>query len=130
MGRPNLATHTSYTSFDYNAWKEGTVTYGEPSNEGVTEFASLAEFTAGTGMEANGRMIEYSDFEKLKRPLLKLRTYDPSEINFHLQVDSAVEDAAVVITGLPRQLPIGNGPDMGAWELGQDRPHYGPRPPE
>jgi len=130
VGRPNLATHTSYTSFDYNAWKEGPVTYGEPSNEGATEFASLAEFAANTGMETNGRMIEYSDFEKLKRPLLKLRTYDPSEINFHLQVESTVEDAAVVITGLPRQLPIGNGPDMGAWELGQDRPHYGPRPPE
>jgi hypothetical protein len=97
-------------------------TSSQPSTEGV--FRDLREFTRYTGYESHGIAVSYHDFEKsvpptgIDQPL--------PELDLRLKPGSNAIDAGLALPNITAGF-IGNGPDLGAFELGQPLPHYGPR---
>jgi hypothetical protein len=55
------------------------------------------------------------------------RLVDPDAVDYRLTARSAAIDAGVALPTIPEGF-TGNAPDLGAYELGAPRPHYGPRP--
>jgi hypothetical protein len=52
--------------------------------------------------------------------------YDPADFNFSLRPGAAAVDAGVPMAGINDGY-TGRAPDLGAYEVGQPLPHYGPR---
>jgi hypothetical protein len=128
LGRMSVNTATDYSMLDYNAWKEGPVTYRSPATSAKAEFEALVDLADQTGFEAHGVTMSFGDFEKLKRAKLKQRTYEPDRVNYHLLATAGAVDSAMAMPGINRNEPTGKNFDIGAWEFGQVPPHYGPRP--
>jgi hypothetical protein len=95
----------------------------------VRQFATLAEYAAATGQDRHSREIDYSIFRDAPQPDFSdpTRLADPDAIDLRLRTRSAAVDAGVVLPGITDGYS-GNAPDLGAYELGHERPHYGPRP--
>jgi len=55
------------------------------------------------------------------------KLYDPEVVDLRLQQSSDAIDAGVVLPNINDGYN-GRAPDLGAYEFGQDMPHYGPRP--
>ena len=53
--------------------------------------------------------------------------YDPADVDFRLQPNSAAVDAGVALPGVNDDAR-GDAPDLGAYEQGAPLPVYGPRP--
>ena len=54
------------------------------------------------------------------------RLYFPGDVDLSLREGSAAVDAGVALPGLTDGC-TGSAPDLGAYELGVELPHYGPR---
>jgi hypothetical protein len=54
------------------------------------------------------------------------RLYNPEDFDFRLKPGSAAVDAGTELPGITDGF-TGKAPDLGAYELGQPVPHYGPR---
>jgi hypothetical protein len=54
------------------------------------------------------------------------RLYSPAELDFRLRPGAPAVDAGVELPTITDGF-TGKGPDLGAYELGSDVPHYGPR---
>jgi hypothetical protein len=54
------------------------------------------------------------------------RLYKPDEFDFRLKPGSAAVDAGTVLPSITDGF-TGGAPDLGAYELDQPLPHYGPR---
>ncbi len=152
--RPTLSSmsYTSYTSFDYNGyrkkpaadplfvWCQPTETLqdftlsfrgGENSQGGSTLwFESLGAFSAATGQEKHGVMLDYDVFESVQPPDPedRARVYQLEGLDFRLRAGSAAVDAGCELPTLTDGF-IGTAPDLGAYERGKPLPVYGPRPP-
>ncbi|MBT5815251.1 MAG: hypothetical protein HOI15_13030 [Opitutales bacterium] len=150
--RPTLSSmsYTSYTSFDYNGYRKKptanplfewcqptdrlqnyTLTFqrGQKNPSGSTRwFDSLKAFSAATGQEKHGVMLDYDVFEKVRPP----DPDDPSlvfqleEFDFRLRAGSAAVDAGCELPTLTEGF-TGKAPDLGAYEYGKPLPLYGPR---
>jgi hypothetical protein len=57
------------------------------------------------------------------------RQFVPGAVDLRLKPGSAAVDAGAVLAGFNDGYR-GNAPDLGAYELGEPLPHYGPRPPQ
>ena len=151
--RPTLSSmsYTSYTSFDYNGYREKpeadplfvwwqptdtlqdfTFSYGGRSRsegDGVRRFDSLEAFSAATGQESHGVMLDYDVLESVQPPDPedRERVYQLEGLDFRLRAGSAAVDAGCVLPSLTDGF-IGNAPDLGAYERGKPLPVYGPRP--
>jgi hypothetical protein len=137
-----LSTTTAYSTADYDGWRPNpgakTAFAWNSPKDGVRadfsgplvkrEFASLAELAAATGQERHGLLLDVDVFEKAPLPDRSdpQRLYRPEELDFRLRPGSAAVDAGAVLPTITDGY-AGKAPDLGAYELGSEPPHYGPR---
>jgi hypothetical protein len=122
--RPNPGVRNQY---NWLAPAAGKTAY-EPERSDRQSFATLAEFQKATGQEAHGIELDYDIFENLVPPDPARRhdVYHSMDLNFQLKANSKAVDAGVVLPTINDNF-TGKTPDLGALELNQKEPHYGPR---
>jgi hypothetical protein len=122
--RPNRETQEQYA---YLRPQPGQRLY-EPAAEDWQIFASLSEFRQATGQEQHSIEVDYDIFEDLAPPdpTRPHAVYHAMDLNFELKPNSSAVDAGTVIPTVNTNF-TGAGPDLGAFERDQPRPHYGPR---
>lgn len=104
---------------------------GRGANQGPS-FRTLREFSAATGQEAHGIEVDYDIFEGLRPPnpppsaAALGKPYEAADLNFTLKAGSKAVDAGTVIPNVNDGF-AGRAPDLGALEVGQPAPVYGPR---
>ena len=91
-------------------------------------FATLAEFRAGVGQEAHGVEVDFDVFENLAPDDVaqRYRVYHAMDLNFRLKANGKAVDAGVALPTINDGF-TGKAPDLGALEVGQPEPHWGPR---
>jgi hypothetical protein len=144
-GRPvfQIDTTTNYSSSDYNgfganggaydfAWNSPPpnveADYDFTHKPTVRHFKTLKEYAAATGQDRHSVMVDYRIFGMVPRPELSdpQRLYNPEDMDFRLKPKSAAIDAGMVLPTISESY-AGKAPDLGAYELGQPLPDYGPR---
>ena len=141
MGGP-----TAYSSYDYNGYrpnrgaaaqytwlgpKPGVRVDYDIEPKSAPRFSTLAELSAATGQETHGLEIDYDIFESLQPPVAPDssrpgRPYDAIALDFRLKPNSKAVDAGVRLPTINDGF-AGKAPDLGAYEVGQPVPVYGPR---
>jgi hypothetical protein len=94
-------------------------------------FASLAEYSRATQQDQHSVTLDYDVFVNVPRldakDKQKVQTlYKAEDLDFRLKAGSAAIDRGVVLPNITDNF-AGQAPDLGALELGQAPPHYGPR---
>jgi hypothetical protein len=134
---------TAYSSYDYNGYRlnpkatgqflwaspaAGTLRDYELTNKSAKPLGSLAELRSVTGQESHGMEVDYDIFENLKAPdtANPHAVYFSRDLNFKLKPGGKAVDAGVRLTGVNDGF-AGKAPDLGAYEVGQPIPAYGPR---
>jgi hypothetical protein len=102
-----------------------------PSLE-VRRFGTLEEYTRATHQDQHSVAVDYDTFvnvPKLDAQDLKKvqKVYKAEDFDFRLKPGSAAVDHGVVLPNITDGF-AGQAPDLGALEVGQAPPHYGPRP--
>lgn len=124
--RPNRGTDLQYS---WLGPKPGAlVDYAQTPPQ---RFKTLAELSAATGQETHGVEVDYDIFENLRPPIPPDSSkgnppYDTADLNFRLKPGSKAMDAGVRIPNVNDGF-AGRAPDLGAYEVGQQAPVYGPR---
>jgi hypothetical protein len=94
------------------------------------QYRTLADYTDATGQDRHSVLLDYNVFvsvPKLDRdPKTVQRLYNLKDLDFRLRPDAAAVDRGVVIPNVTDGF-VGVAPDLGALELGQPLPTYGPR---
>jgi hypothetical protein len=119
----NFRAADATCDFDYDGY--GTVGTPFRGNISGKSFDSLATLRANTtekhaiqvGLDIFAAQVAFPNPALDKWPVPDLR----------LKAGSAAVDAGVVLPNVNDNY-TGKAPDLGAYELGQDLPHYGPRP--
>ena len=145
--QPTLSSmsYTSYTSFDYNGYRikpeaKPLFQWAQPTDRlqdftltsrgtkdgpggGTQWFQSLEAFSAATGQEQNGVMLDYDVFEGVAPldPQDRSRVYRLEELDFRLREGSAAVDAGCELPTLTDGF-TGEAPDLGAYERGKPLP--------
>lgn len=137
LGATNLALDTGsptpYSTLDYNGYfgveNNGALFRWNPTGDSAaknyTSYPTLAAFSRATGLEKHGVMVDFSIFQK-GTPPTRGATSTPDQYDLRLRGDSKAVDAGVVISNVNDDF-TGAAPDLGAYEVGQPLPHYGPR---
>lgn len=144
--RPVLGklTYTSYTSLDYNGYRPnpndkpqfvwlapaaGTIRDYALTTAASQNFRTLAEFQRATGQEAHGLLVDYDIFKNVRPPDPNRphAVYEIGDMDFGLRAGSKAVDAGCQLSNLNDNFN-GKAPDLGALELDQPLPIYGPRP--
>ncbi len=94
-------------------------------------YATLAQYSAETHQDMHSVLLDYDVFEHVSMLDAKdiksvQKLYDAKDLDFRLKPGSAAIDKGAVIPNVTDGYS-GNAPDLGALELGQPIPHYGPR---
>jgi len=97
----------------------------------VRRFATLAEYSRVAHQDQHSVILDYDifvnvprlDAQDLKRVQL---LYKAEDLDFRLKPGSAAVDRGLVLPNVTDGF-TGQAPDLGALELGQAPPHYGPR---
>lgn len=144
-----LMTYTAYSSTDHNGYRftkraAAPIIWHAPQSDVMADFKlkcpaleykSLKSFSKDTGQELHAIEVDYDDFINVQEPSFKayqernpgfFPIYDFEEMDFRLSESSKAIDAGVLIPNVNDNY-TGNAPDLGAYEYGQDQPHYGPR---
>jgi hypothetical protein len=141
-----LGGPTAYSTYDYNGYRPnrgaarqytwtglapGVLADYETDPMPVRAFATLAELTSATGLEAHGIEVDYDIFEDLRPPSppdsSKPGTpYDALDLDFRLKRGSRAVDAGDRLPNVNDAF-TGRAPDLGAYEVDQPPPVYGPR---
>jgi hypothetical protein len=140
----NLRTFTNYSTSDYNGFRPNpgvadafewvSPHFDEEADYAndlvLRRFGSLDEYRATTGQEQHSLLVDYGLFRDVEIPDKSnpQRLYDPNDFDFGLQEDAVVIDRGIVLPTITDRIS-GRAPDIGALELGQPAPRYGPRPP-
>lgn len=134
---------TAYSTYDYNGYRlnpqakdqflwispaAGALRDYTLNRGSAKRFGSLAELRTVTGQEAHGIEVDYNIFEDLRAPdaAKPQAVYHASELNFKLNPHGKAVDAGIHLPGVNDGF-VGNAPDLGAYEVGQPLPKYGPR---
>lgn len=97
-----------------------------PFRYGGVVYASLAAFSAASGLETNARQINHATcFASFNVPGPAPVPIPPQYMT--LQASCAAVDAGVALPNIAENF-AGSAPDLGAYELGRPLPIYGPRP--
>lgn len=139
------ANATSTYSSDYNGFRpnrgvDAQYNWMAPTQPGQTLyynkpedwkfFPTLAALRAATGQETHGVELDFDVFEKMTppdpAPQKRHAVYHAMDLNFRLRPGSQAIDAAQPLPTINDTF-TGRAPDLGALELGQPAPHYGPR---
>jgi hypothetical protein len=138
-----IDTTTNYSDSDYNGFSVNAggadFAWNSPPSDiaadfdfthklTVRRFKSLKEFVAATGQDRHSVTVDYKTFVNVVRPELSdpQRLYNPEDMDFRLRPKSAAVDAGVPLSTINDSY-AGKAPDLGAYELGQVLPDYGPR---
>ena len=146
----SVNTFTSYTSSDYNGFRlnpgaksafewttppAGVVSdFTGPGHEArlqTQRFTTLADYAAATGQDRHSVPVEYDIFVNVRRldaqdAATVQKLYKADEFDFRLKPASAAVDRGVSLATVTDGF-AGRAPDLGALEVGQVLPHYGPR---
>lgn len=129
-GAPILhtATHTAHSSLDYDGFTAGAIVWCGPQTGGQWKsFPDLAAFVKATGLETHGRVVDYGIFARpFELPFTPKQRHDPAQVDVRLKAGGAAVDAGERLPNINDGYS-GRAPDLGAWELNQPPPHYGPR---
>jgi hypothetical protein len=152
-----VETYTNYSSSDYNGFRpnEGAeFSFGwmsppfgiasayaakqplspqerirqEAGSKEDRRFKTLKEFSEATGQDRHSVLVDYDVFQKVTPPdpsdprIL----YKPADFDFQLRAGSVAVDAGTRLSNVNDDF-TGKAPDLGAYEVGQPVPHYGPR---
>ena len=122
--RPNRGVTAQYK---WLAPARGTTAY-EPKSSDWRSFATLFEFQKATGQETHGIELDYDAFENMTPPdpARRYQVYHAMDLNFRLNPKGKAIDAGVPLPTINDNF-TGKAPDLGAVELNQPEPHYGPR---
>ncbi|MBL8849462.1 MAG: right-handed parallel beta-helix repeat-containing protein [Planctomycetaceae bacterium] len=122
--RPNSGVAGQYVWFRPPA---GSINY-EPQESDWQTFATLDEFRTATGQEAHGIEVDFDCLENLMPPDPNGRhaVYHAMDLNFRLNPSGKAVDAGVPLPTVNENY-TGSAPDLGALEIGQAQPTYGPR---
>ena len=136
-----VGTFTNYSSSDYNgfapnAGAEVSFQWSSPPFDKRADYAAapvarsfrtLAEYQKATGQDLHSRLVGYDVLVNAPKPDAKdpQRIYDVRPLDFGLRKRSAAVDAGTVLPNVTDGF-TGRAPDLGALELGQAVPHYGP----
>lgn len=152
-----VETYTNYSSSDYNGFRpnEGaefsfewmSPPFGvmslyaakpnltpqerikqEAGSKEDRKFKTLKEFSEATGQDRHSILVDYDVFKKVTPPDANdpRILYNPSDFDFELRPESVAVDAGVRLPNVNDGF-TGKAPDLGAYEVGQTVPHYGPR---
>jgi hypothetical protein len=112
------------TDFDHDGFDWGAST--TPFRYGGVLYSSLAGFAAASGLDANGRRIDRAAcFATLNVPGPAPVPVPPQHMT--LTPGCNAVDAGAMLPNVNDGF-AGSAPDLGAYELGQPLPAYGPRP--
>jgi hypothetical protein len=141
-----LGGPTAYSTYDYDGFRPNRgvemnyswlgprpglqVDYDRPANQ-AQRFKTLAELSAATGQETHGIEVDYDVFESLRPPATPDSSkpgipYEAVDLNFKLKAGGKAVDAGVRLPNVNDGF-AGRAPDLGAYEVGQPAPVYGPR---
>ena len=136
------STSTTYSSSDYNGFRPNPgakTSFGWTSPaagvradfKGPLEkrsFATLEDYARATGQDRHSVLVDVDVFVTAPLPDRSdpQRLYRPSELDFRLRPGSAAIDRGVRLPTINDGF-AGKAPDLGAYELGSEPPHYGPR---
>jgi len=95
-------------------------------------FKTLADYSRATGQDQHSVEVDYGIFMNVKgldaQDLKKVQTlYRAEDFDFRLKPGSGPIDRGVILPNVTEEF-TGKAPDLGALEVGQPLPHYGPRP--
>jgi hypothetical protein len=122
--RPNRNVKAQYNWLSPVA---GKAVY-EPKDNDWRSFSTLSELREATGQEAHGIEVDYDIFESMTPPdpARRHHVYHAMDLNFRLKPNAKAVDAGVALPTANDNF-TGKAPDLGAIELNQPEPHYGPR---
>ncbi|MFC4871931.1 hypothetical protein [Negadavirga shengliensis] len=147
IGTPNRPINafshaTAYSTSDYNGYRpnSGKSNYLWISPEGdrmydydltgkdAKTYVTLSELTKDSGLERNGRELDYDIFTTLTPPDPDNphAIYHATDLDFTLNPHGNAVDAGLKIPNI-NDGHRGEAPDLGAIESGDDVPVYGPR---
>jgi hypothetical protein len=118
---------------DYRDLLASTQSDQNPPNKtlAVRRFKTLAEYAAATGEDTHSVLLDYDIFQHV--PMLDAsdlvniqKLYKAEDLDFRVKPGSAAVDRGAVIPNVTDGF-TGSAPDLGALEVGQPMPHYGPR---
>jgi hypothetical protein len=147
----SVSTFTNYTSSDYNGFRPNAgaefsfqwnspprqiaADYNAPGHNATLEtrrFKTLGEYSQATGQDRHSVLLDYDVFVKV--PALNAqdrqtvqKVYKAEEFDFRLRPGAAAVDRGLALPNVTEGFS-GKAPDLGALEVGQAMPHYGPRP--
>jgi hypothetical protein len=145
----SVNTFTSYTSSDYNGFRvnpgaksafewstpaTGVADFTGPGHDAkltTQRFTSLADYVAATKQDQHSVAVDYDVFVNVRRLDAQdaanvQKLYKADEFDFRLKAGSAAVDRGLSLPTVTDGF-AGRAPDLGALELGQAAPHYGPR---
>jgi hypothetical protein len=122
---------TGAYSSDYNGYRPNpgaTEQYRWQAPGGTANFATLAALRAATGQERHGVELDVDAFERLTLPdpAKRHQVHHAMDLTFRLKPGGKAVDAGAPIPTVNDGF-AGAAPDLGALEVGQPEPHYGPR---
>ena len=128
-----LGGPTAYSTYDYDGFRPNRgveMNYSWVGNQ-AQRFKTLAELSAATGQESHGIEVDYDIFESLRPPATPDSSkpgvpYEAVDLNFMLKAGGKAVDAGVRLPNVNDGF-AGRAPDLGAYEVGQPAPVYGPR---
>jgi hypothetical protein len=100
----------------------------EAGSRETRNFKTLKEFSEATGQDRHSVVVDYSIFQKAAPPDPNdpRKLYKPEDFDFQLKPGSAAVDGGEILPNINDGF-TGRAPDLGAYEIGQAVPHYGPR---
>jgi hypothetical protein len=145
------STYTNYDTSDYNGFRPNPgaaisfrwisppfdvlADYPAPGytpTRETREYATLAEYQLGTGQDEHSILVDYDIFINVpqldRNDLANVQNiYTGEGLDFQLKPNSVAVDKGCFIPNVNEDF-TGAAPDLGALEVGQPVPHFGPRP--
>jgi hypothetical protein len=148
----NLRTYTNYSSSDFNGFRpnpgvESSFEWTSPAFGTDADFAGklvtrnfkkLEDYQRVTKQDEHSVLVDYSIFANVWPPDKNQpqRLYNPEDFDFRLRMEvlrvldilgpNPAIDAGVLLPTINDNF-TGKAPDLGAYEIDQPIPHYGPR---
>jgi hypothetical protein len=106
---------------------------GAPSGLETRQFKTLEEYSRATHQDEHSVLVDYDVFMNVPRldaqdVATVQKVYKAESFDFRLKPGSAAVDRGMILPNITDGFG-GGAPDLGALEVGQSAPHYGPRAP-
>jgi hypothetical protein len=138
----SVRTYTNYSSSDYNGFYvadsfENKFNWSSPPKGVAVDyearspsqtFGSLQDYARATGQDVHSVMFDPAGFMSFTMPDNSdmSHMYPTDGYDLRLKRGSAAIDKGMILPNITDGYR-GSAPDLGAYELGDDLPHYGPR---